>query len=152
MLIRVLVFLLLNFLALGIGGFFTGAGVSSGWYQELAKAPWTPPGWVFGFAWTSIMLCFSFFMAILWTKAPDKKLLAWLYLLQWFLNVLWNPAFFHFHQTLIAMLDIAALTLLIAWFLWSYRQQMGWKSSLILPYLLWLCIASSLNAYIVLCN
>ena len=152
MVIRLLVFLLLNFLALGIGGFFTGTGVSSDWYQEMAKAPWTPPGWVFGFAWTSIMLCFSLYMAILWTKAPDKKPLTWLYLLQWLLNVLWNPVFFHFRQTGAAMLDIALLTVLVAWFLWSYRQQTGWKSVLILPYLLWLCIASSLNAYIVLYN
>ena len=152
MLIRLLVFLLLNFLALGIGGFFTGSGVSSDWYQELTKAPWTPPGWVFGFAWTSIMLCFSFYMAILWGKASEKKQLVSLYLLQWLLNVLWNPVFFHFRQAGAAMLDIALLTILVAWFLWSYRAEAGWKSVLILPYLIWLCIASSLNAYIVLNN
>jgi len=152
MLIRLLVFLLLNFLALGIGGFFTGSGVSSDWYQELTKAPWTPPGWVFGFAWTSIMLCFSFYMAILWGKASEKKQLVSLYLLQWLLNVLWNPVFFHFRQAGAAMLDIALLTILVAWFLWSYRAETGWKSVLILPYLIWLCIASSLNAYIVLNN
>lgn len=43
-------FLLLNFAGLAIGGLFTGNAVSSEWYQNLAKAPWTPPGWVFGAA------------------------------------------------------------------------------------------------------
>ncbi|QLH45180.1 MAG: tryptophan-rich sensory protein [Bacteroidota bacterium] len=29
--------------------------------SALATSPWTPPGWVFGFAWTLIMVCYSFF-------------------------------------------------------------------------------------------
>lgn len=44
MLLKVVVFLALNFGALAIGGFFTGIGVSSEWYTQLNKAPWTPPG------------------------------------------------------------------------------------------------------------
>jgi len=55
MIYRLITFLLLNFGALAVGGFFTGKGVPSYWYSDLIKAPWTPPGWVFGFAWTTIM-------------------------------------------------------------------------------------------------
>ncbi len=149
---RLLVFLLLNFLALGIGGYFTGPGVSSDWYSNLAKAPWTPPGWVFGFAWTSIMVCFSIYLAFLWKNCADKKQLLVLYSLQWLLNVLWNPLFFHFRQTGISMVDILSLTVLVALFLFRYRREMAWKSALLLPYFLWLLIASSLNGYIVLMN
>ena len=50
MVYRIIIFLVLNFGALGIGGLFTGKGVPSEWYNELNKAPWSPPGWVFGFA------------------------------------------------------------------------------------------------------
>ena len=39
MIVRLLVFLLLNFSALGIGGYFTGPGVASQWYKSLQKAP-----------------------------------------------------------------------------------------------------------------
>ena len=46
MIYRLIAFLLLNFGALAIGGFFTGKGVTSDWYADLLKAPWTPPGWV----------------------------------------------------------------------------------------------------------
>ena len=149
---RLLVFLLLNFLALGIGGYFTGPGVSSDWYSNLAKAPWTPPGWVFGFAWTSIMVCFSIYLAFLWKYCADKKQLLVLYSLQLLLNVLWNPLFFHFRQTGISMVDIVSLTVLVALFLFRYRREMAWKSALLLPYFIWLLIATSLNGYIVLMN
>ena len=37
MLLRIIIFLLLNFGALAIGGSFTGKGVPSDWYMELEK-------------------------------------------------------------------------------------------------------------------
>lgn len=98
-LLPTLVFLILNFAALAVGGLFTGSGVSSEWYQNLDKAPWTPPGWVFGAAWTFIMICFAFYMGKLWTNgAKHKSLVVRLYGVQWLLNVAWNPVFFLFSE------------------------------------------------------
>ena len=54
----ILFFLILNFGALGIGSFLMNNGPTSTWYLTLNKAPWTPPGWVFGFAWFTIMILF----------------------------------------------------------------------------------------------
>ena len=82
---RAILFLILNFAALAIGGLFTGDGVPSEWYQELNKAPWTPPGWAFGAAWTLIMICFSFYMALL-TKGIKREIVI-LFALQWILNI-----------------------------------------------------------------
>jgi len=149
---RLIFFFVLNFGALALGGLFTGSGVSSDWYSNLDKAPWTPPGWVFGFAWTTIMLCFTVYMALLWPKTADKKQLAWLFALQWLLNVSWNPVFFYFHQAAVGLVLIVLLTLLVGFFLFRYRQPLGWWSLLLLPYFLWLLIATSLNAYIILNN
>ena len=56
-------FLLVNFGGLAIGNWLMNSGPSSTWYLELNKAPWTPPGWVFGAAWTLIMICFSIYLA-----------------------------------------------------------------------------------------
>ena len=47
--LKIIGFLFLNFGALALGGLFAGSGAGSNWYAELNKAPWTPPGWVFGF-------------------------------------------------------------------------------------------------------
>lgn len=152
MIYRLLLFLALNFGALAIGGFFTGQGVPSDWYVGLNKAPWTPPGWVFGAAWTTIMLCFSLYLALLWPKLENQKFFILVFGLQWMLNVAWNPLFFHFHAVGAALIIISALTLLVAYFIYHYRLEMVWRTLLLLPYLIWLLIATSLNAYIHLNN
>ncbi len=152
MIIRLIVFILLNFGALGIGGFFTGKGVPSNWYSDLIKAPWTPPGWVFGFAWTTIMICFSIYMAFLWPTVKNKNFLIILFIIQWILNVSWNPTFFYYHNVTAGLIIITGLTILIGYFLFLYWSELKLKSVLILPYLIWLIIATSLNGYILIKN
>jgi len=150
--VKIIIFLLLNFTALAIGGFFTGDGVTSEWYYSLNKAPWTPPGWVFGLAWTSIMVCYSFYMAILYGGDDRRNKVITLYTAQLLLNVAWNPFFFYFQNALIALFSILFLTIIIAYFLFSNIKTMRWTSLLICPYFIWLCIATSLNLYIVIYN
>ena len=149
---RIIIFLVLNFGALGIGGFFTGKGVPSEWYNDLNKAPWSPPGWVFGFAWTTIMICFAVYMAYAWTKVSDLKLLGILFAIQWVLNIAWNPAFFYFHHVSIALVIISLLAVLVGYFLVAYWSDLKMYSLLIMPYFVWLLIATSLNAYILIKN
>lgn len=152
MLIRIIIFLVLNFAALGIGGLFTGTGVRSEWYNDLNKAPWTPPGWVFGFAWTTIMICFAIYMAYAWTKVANVKLLAVLFAIQWVLNIAWNPAFFYFQNVSLGLVVISLLTIMVTYFLINYRSDIKIYSVFILPYFVWLLIATSLNAYILVRN
>lgn len=152
MVLRLVIFLILNFAALAIGGLFTGKGVASEWYSDLNKAPWTPPGWVFGFAWTSIMILFAVYMSELWAQFDDKKWLIVLFSVQWVLNVLWNPLFFHYHNMALSLLVIIALTLLVAFLFFYYWPELKFKSFLILPYMVWMFIATSLNLYISINN
>ena len=152
MVLRVIIFLVINFTALGLGGFFTGKAVTVDWYLNLNKAPWTPPGFVFGAAWTLIMICFSVYMAYLWGSIQQPKLLMLLFIVQWMLNVGWNPTFFYFHQTILSLVIIIALTLLVTYILFNFWSNMHLKTLLIAPYFIWLLIATSLNAYIVLKN
>ena len=152
MLKRIILFLLLNFAALAIGGLFTGSGVTSDWYTSLNQAPWTPPGWVFGTAWTSIMVCFAFYIVYAYERVDSKKLLILLFAIQWVLNVAWNPIFFKFHHVSFALVTITALTLLTIYLLFKYHNKLKILSLLILPYVIWLCIATSLNAYIMINN
>ncbi len=152
MIYRLIFFIILNFLGLAVGGKFTGDGVPSEWYQNLNKAPWTPPGWVFGAAWTTIMFCFSFYLSFLWEKIDNRKLFVTLYVLSLVLNVMWNPVFFFWHKIGLGLVLISALTILTAFFFFHYRTLLGLKSVLILPYLIWLIIAVSLNAYVLANN
>jgi tryptophan-rich sensory protein len=152
MYIRLVIFLLINFAALAIGGLSTGGAVSETWYLTLNKAPWTPPGWVFGAVWTSIMVCFSFFMAKMWEISQHKTMLLLLFSAQWILNVGWNPLFFSMHLVLLSLIVIVLLTGLVGFFFFSSFQKSKLVSLLVLPYFIWLMIASSLNAYIYLYN
>ena len=148
----VIVFLFLNFAALFLGGLFTGTGVTSDWYNNLNQAPWTPPGFVFGIAWTSIMICFAFYMSNLYQSLPQRKTVIRLFALQWILNVAWNPLFFYFQLTGIALVVIVLLTFVVAFFLIFFKGKSRYTGLLLLPYLSWLIVATSLNAYIFLNN
>lgn len=150
--LKIIGFLFLNFGALALGGLFAGSGAGSNWYAELNKAPWTPPGWVFGFAWTTIMLCFSVYMATLYTKTKSVRTIITLYAIQWALNVAWNPIFFYLHKPIIGLIVIVALTSLVTYFLFRYRSLQKGYTLLLLPYVIWLFIATSLNAYVVFMN
>jgi tryptophan-rich sensory protein len=149
---KILLFLVLNFTALAIGGLFTGDGVSSMWYQDLNKAPWTPPGWVFGAAWTLIMICFAVYMAYLIEHKTDRKKIIVLFSIQWILNVAWNPIFFYMQQVLLGLISISLLTILITSLFFNYKNKLKLKSIFIMPYMIWLFIATSLNLYILIHN
>lgn len=152
MMFRLILFLIINFGALGLGGLLMGKGASSEWYQNLDKAPWTPPGWTFGAAWTIIMICFSFYMATTWINTIHKNHLILLFTIQWFLNVAWNPVFFYYHFSLAGLAIILSLTVLIGYLMISNLPVMKLKTLWIIPYFVWLLVATSLNGYIVIRN
>ena len=149
---KIILFLILNFGALAIGSYFTDGGASSDWYQNLNKAPWTPAGWVFGSAWTFIMICFSVYMAYLFKTNDNTRKIKLLYSIQWILNVAWNPIFFDLQIIVIALIEICLLTSIIIYLCIHFWKELETKTILIFPYLIWLFIATSLNAYIVIYN
>ena len=147
----ILLFLVINFGALFIGSLLMNNGPQTDWYTNLKQAPWTPPGWVFGVTWTSIMICFSIYMADLVIEKGFKHI-AVAFGLQFVLNVIWNYIFFNIHLTGLALLVIIFLTFVVFYFFYYYLNIEKLKSFLILPYLVWLIIATSLNFYIVIYN
>ncbi|WP_166963445.1 TspO/MBR family protein [Yeosuana marina] len=146
-----IIFLIINFGALGLGVLLMQNGPETDWYLQLNKAPWTPPGWVFGAAWSTIMFCYSFYMMYLFIAQPNTKVKI-LFTVQFILNVSWNLVFFNQHLIALGLLFILALTAIVTIFLYDYRKILGLKSLLIVPYFFWLCIATSLNLYVLLYN
>lgn len=146
-----LFFLIINFGALGLGTLLMANGPLTNWYINLNKAPWTPPGWFFGFAWTTIMICFSVYMAYLYALKNGTKLKV-LFTIQFILNVIWNFLFFNQHLVLLGLICIIMLTITVGKFMLDYKFVLNKKNVLIVPYFIWLCIATTLNAYILIYN
>lgn len=148
-----LAILAINFGGLAIGGWFTGPGVQSDWYANLPQAPWTPPGWVFGAAWTVVMFGFSGFCFDVLSKTKDqpasRNLWTRRFIIAWILNVGWNPLFFTLHWVGLALAEIVLLFGTITWLAYASKRQFGDNRSFwgLAPYFIWLCIAISLNAY-----
>lgn len=151
---RFFCFLIINFSALAIGSLLMGNPTTNNWYLMQNKAPWTPPGWVFGAAWFTVMFCFSVFLSLASKKfsLPQLRFFYLLFALQFLLNVVWNPVFFRFHFVVAGLIIIISLLFLMCWFLWWGAKNMGKGAFWVLPYVAWLAVATSLNAYILVNN
>lgn len=143
-----IIFLVINFGGLAIGSLFMNEGPTSVWYSNLKKAPWTPPGWVFGVAWTTIMICFSIYLSKLFTQESSINFIISIFIVQFILNVSWNYLFFNQHLVLIALIGIILLTVVVFYFYFKLSGNVGSFKYLLLPYMIWLCIATSLNYYV----
>ena len=144
-------FVILNFGGLAIGSWLMNNGPMTDWYTNLNQASWTPPGWVFGVAWTSIMICFSLYLGKLFTKDYRSKLI-FVFLVQFILNVSWNYIFFNQRLVLFGLITIVLLTSLIFYYFFKLSKNTSYYKFLLLPYMIWLCIATSLNLYILIHN
>ena len=149
--IRFAVFLAINLFTLALGGFLQAGGPSSPWYAGLSIAPWTPPGVVFGIAWFTLMVCFAIYMSLL-TGMTKSRLVYFFYMGQLVLNIVWNPVFFAWHQIGLALILLCALFVLLGLMFYRFYKSLKWKSYWLLPYLLWLMVALSLNAFVWLMN
>jgi tryptophan-rich sensory protein len=146
-----IVFLIINFGGLAIGSWLMENGPMSNWYTNLNQAPWTPPGWVFGAAWTIIMICFSIYLGKLFTIENNRKTRI-IFFVQFVLNVSWNYIFFNQHLVLFGLISITLLTSLLFYYFFKLSNKVGTYKYLLLPYMIWLCIATSLNLYILVHN
>ena len=146
-----LLFLLINFSALAIGSWLMNDGPQTEWYTNLNQAPWSPPGWVFGIAWSTIMVLFSVYMTFLIQVNRSQKVIV-LFSIQFVLNVIWNYLFFNQHLITLGLLNILLLTVLMFYFLIAFKQSLKNQRFFVLPYCIWLVLASSLNLYIALYN
>jgi len=146
-----LLFLLFNFGGLALGAYLQGSILDNQWYSNLNRAPWTPSGWVFGAAWGIIMLAYSLYLSKL-TITISHRFISVLFAASWVLNVAWSPLFFRFQFINLGLFVLTLLFLCILTFFLLFVRKLKETSFLLLPYLVWLGIAFSLNWYIVFNN
>jgi tryptophan-rich sensory protein len=145
--IKLVISVLACFVAAGIGSLFTFKAILT-WYAGLKKPPYTPPNRAFGPVWTTLYVLMGISVFLVWQNglAIDGVLLAFtLFWVQLVLNALWSVIFFGMKSKGGGVITIIVLWLLIlATIITSFRVS-GWAGALLIPYILWVSIASYLN-------
>lgn len=124
------------------------------WYKNLKTAPWSPPSYVFGIVWPILYIFMTISVLIV---LFDKKCYPYCtpityFLLQLVLNLSWTTVFFRLHMPVLAFIMIILIMLITGYTALQFYPYSKLASFLLVPYLLWLCVALSLNGYIVLNN
>ena len=129
-------------------------GNVEGWYAAAEKAPWNPPNWLFGPAWTLLYTLMSVAAWLVWRRGGSLK---W-YVIQLVLNAIWTPVFFGLYPVIgasalwialviIIALDIAVLITMLRF--WRVSRLAAW---LLVPYWAWVLFATTLNAALAVLN
>ncbi|MFA4875943.1 MAG: TspO/MBR family protein [Methanoregula sp.] len=137
-----------------LGSFFTAPGIPV-WYAGLIKPALTPPAWVFAPVWTTlyILMGISLFLVLQSDgKKQDVRVCLFLFGLQLVLNVLWSFFFFGLHSALLGLICLIALFILVLGTAIQFFRISRNASLLLIPYLIWLCIAGYLNTAIFILN
>lgn len=117
------------------------------WYPTLAKPPWTPPNLAFPIAWTILYILMGVAAALAWSAAgPGRRQQPMTaFFIQLALNVLWTLLFFGLKNPLYGLIDILLLMAAIVATMLAFRRVSRIAVLLLLPYLLWVAFATTLN-------
>ena len=123
------------------------------WYPTLNKPEITPPNIAFPIAWSIIYLCMGISIGlILNSKERNKKFLISLFVVQLFLNFTWSISFFYLQNPLLGFINIILLDLAVLYYALKCYPTQKVSGILFVPYILWLSLATYLNAHILIYN
>ncbi|MBW2996610.1 tryptophan-rich sensory protein [Candidatus Woesearchaeota archaeon] len=149
---KLLISILIPFIASAIGSLFTASSVST-WYADLVKPSFNPPGWIFGPVWTLLYLLMGIALYLVWVeKAKDKETAYWLFGVQLFFNALWSVLFFGLRNPLLAFIEIIILWISILITIIYFCRINKASAYLMIPYILWVSFAAVLNFSLMILN
>jgi benzodiazapine receptor len=124
---------------------FTQSSVES-WYVSLKKPFWNPPNLAFPIVWTILYTMIGVSLWKILCEPTAYRLKVFLaFFLQMFFNFSWSLSFFYLKSPSMGLLNILVLLLAIIWNIrvfWPYSKI---AAKLLVPYLMWVTYATSLN-------
>ncbi|MBN2014147.1 MAG: tryptophan-rich sensory protein [Candidatus Altiarchaeota archaeon] len=130
-----------------VGSVFTASSVGT-WYQTINKPGFTPPGWVFAPAWTTLYILMGVSMYLIWIRGlqtPGVKTSLVIFSSQLLLNTIWSILFFGLRNPFYAFVEIIFLWILIVASIVSFYRIDRRAAILLIPYILWVSFAAYLN-------
>jgi translocator protein len=151
---RLIVSILIPLVIGSVGSIVTISQIPT-WYSALIKPSWAPPNWLFGPVWTTLYILMGIALFLVWREGlnrSDVRFAILIFAVQLVLNLLWSIVFFTYHSLfgsfiLIMILWIAILANIIAFSIISRTAGL-----LLVPYIVWVSIASYLNYSVYLLN
>lgn len=135
-------------LLLGVAsGQLSGSGYGNPWYDALTKPEIMPPGWAFAVVWPVLYILMGFSLALILSArgAAGRPLAVGVFVVQFALNLAWSPVFFAAHMIQGALVLIGVLIVLVVACIALFRRIRPVAALLLVPYLLWLLFAATLN-------
>lgn len=120
------------------------------WYPYLLKSSLTPPDITFPIVWSILYVLMGISLGRLWGKGYKTEVRSWI--VQLILNFSWSIVFFYFHETLGGFVVILLLDVVVLDYIIQTRKKDKWAMWCFVPYLIWLLLATYLNAFIYLNN
>jgi benzodiazapine receptor len=137
-----------------IGSIFTMPSIPT-WYASLAKPWFSPPNWLFGPVWITLYLLMGISLYLVWDRGLEKrgvKKALSVFGIQLVLNALWSFLFFGLLSPILGLVCIVMLWFaILASIILFYRIDRR-AGIILLPYIIWVTIATLLNLYIWLLN
>jgi len=152
--LRFIVSIVVCQLAGAVGSIFTAPAIST-WYTTLRKPVFTPPNWVFAPVWIALFALMGVAAFLVWHKGlrssqPRRALMV--FAVQLTLNVFWSLAFFGLKSPLVGLILIITLWLAILVTIVYFLKVSRTAGLLLIPYIIWVSIATALNTSIVIMN
>lgn len=137
-----------------VGSLFTIPGITT-WYASLRKPVFAPPNWVFAPVWTTLYLLMGISLFIVWNIGLEKNAVRKsivIFGIQLLLNVFWSYLFFGLKSPLLGLVEIMAMWLMILLTMLAFFKISKKAALLLVPYLIWVTVASYLNYSILILN
>jgi tryptophan-rich sensory protein len=134
----------------GLSGWLSNSGYGNAWFDALQKPGFMPAGWVFGLVWPILyaLLGISLAMILAEPRSPRRSTALMLFFVQLVLNFAWSPIFFAGHDIRLAKLVIFAIAGIAAAAGGQFTTLRPVAGVLMVPYILWLVFAATLNGTI----
>ena len=139
--------------AVGVFGAVLTVSQVDGWYARAPHVTWTPPGRVFGAVWAVLYALIAVAGWLVWRRRDLQELRVpmALYVAQLVVDAVWAPMFFSGYPLIgaaalwIGVAVIMLLDLLVLATMSAFWPVSRLATLLLLPYLLWILYASTLN-------
>ncbi len=152
-----------------IGSWATRPNIDT-WYRAIDKPGFTPPDGVFPVVWPALYLFMAVaawlgyrnasreqqywqqqdvsYESMLLGKRPSRKIALGFYGVHLLFNALWSFLFFYWQMPGVALIEILVLLTLILITTRLFHRIRPLAGYLMIPYILWICYATVLNASI----